>query len=1381
MKKRFAMEGEVFTVLVVEETKEGSHVLSSSSSRRHRTVNPYTTKETPYTTDDRAVALPGGKNQTFMSHSATAAVCNLPRVGKTAETIPMEMDMDVEKTETEEDLEAFYGMIEIENNPVTLQTDRFGKETVIIKSEELSDVEETEVERHDIACQTDAYLFNPEEHGTNIQTDIDYGTLNASDVDEPEVTNHQIQTVSRRKQYYQRGKKKGKMSQQNNMRKKIGPKKYMETLKAVNNRTLESNTTNQASTESVEPSNDTNEKDERKKQKKHKTKQKFTAWDIFMELHSPKWQPIIKLSRVSLPARSAPPVGLTLEAPSSYISALPGRHSSETPSFDTPVPPGGDVSMFSDCEDDCDQVSIPEVPSDDNLGPELPGNPDNPADGESEEEDGEIHWERHPSVHPACRRSSFRVALERLHEDTGKNTAHDASDVQANRTSVIHTSTNKPHNKTDTLPDKDLDDMGFEDIANNNISDADNNNIDDTTGGAEDDVNSRDGISSIEAIDDNQSEYSAEDNNLSENDITEQVTYYRCKQCKKKFYTQEFLQKHLKKYNFHRTRRPKRHVKTTQEPTVVVDLISHTADSATNDPGLESETSVSVSNTPDSPVTEPPGSNRTDGSITSHKVKRLRFNKSASSSYVRVESMSSTIGEDASSTTKPEESSHVPEADDELPDLIVTGYKPAPKTQPLTKKSTVRKGVTFKDTGTHAATVQNSAVKNTARKTVTTSSEKVDAKVKAANSSSQARIQRPTPVTLKKSATVQITRLPPNYQSLSTKSVETITKATKVNVSPPQAPIHTPSKLFNKDPIFAFHCPDCPAGFNDIWRLKRHITEVHLNIRPYVCKKCDESFKRNRNLRIHIDEMHSRHRPRYPCEKCGTVFQRAEYLRRHMIAAHGKQKKHQCNVCFKRFTQLTHLRTHQKHIHEMPTLYTCDRCQASFRTRFELSLHKSEHIIGEDRHSSDTEARSQSQNKENKTSQRRPIPKPVARLSNYCKKCTRGFPSQTELDKHMKLHSEKNGVTKKVFHCDQCPKIYKHKCSRDSHQRLHDNLNAHKCSVCKRGFINNSALQKHRAIHTDRRPYDCPHCPRKFRQRSNLTAHLTIHTGEKPHRCDVCGEGFRLLVLLRAHEIRLGHGEPSPYRCEVCNSTFTRPFNLKQHMRRHTGERPFVCSICTRPFATSSGLSNHMRVHSDDRPYACEHCDKAYKTGEMLRAHSRKHTGERPFKCGECLAAFRTNSELHAHKVVHTKDKPHKCDRCGKGFAGRSALVKHRRSHDGLKPHGCEVCGLSFNGADRLKAHSIRHTGEKPYKCPHCSKCFSSNSSLYTHKKIHSGIKDHVCTECGKGFYTMASIRRHMLMHTGENPFKCDCGKEYRHRESLTNHRNKHCELTHTN
>lgn len=73
-------------------------------------------------------------------------------------------------------------------------------------------------------------------------------------------------------------------------------------------------------------------------------------------------------------------------------------------------------------------------------------------------------------------------------------------------------------------------------------------------------------------------------------------------------------------------------------------------------------------------------------------------------------------------------------------------------------------------------------------------------------------------------------------------------------------------------------------------------------------------------------------------------------------------------------------------------------------------------------------------------------------------------------------------------------------------------------------------------------------------------------------------------------------------------------------------------------FTASGTLKNHRRRHTGEKPYQCSHCEKAFAQRQDLVSHIRCHTGERPFVCSTCGQAFRKANALKAHIKMHEKD-----------------------------------------------------------------------------------------------------------------------------------------------
>ncbi|KAI3633724.1 hypothetical protein MIR68_008671 [Amoeboaphelidium protococcarum] len=74
---------------------------------------------------------------------------------------------------------------------------------------------------------------------------------------------------------------------------------------------------------------------------------------------------------------------------------------------------------------------------------------------------------------------------------------------------------------------------------------------------------------------------------------------------------------------------------------------------------------------------------------------------------------------------------------------------------------------------------------------------------------------------------------------------------------------------------------------------------------------------------------------------------------------------------------------------------------------------------------------------------------------------------------------------------------------------------------------------------------------------------------------------------------------------ENCGKEFKKYYNLKSHLKIHTGERPFACDFdgCSAAFTRRHDLNRHRKTHSGEREYQCSDCGRKFSRQDALTRH----------------------------------------------------------------------------------------------------------------------------------------------------------------------------------
>jgi len=493
-------------------------------------------------------------------------------------------------------------------------------------------------------------------------------------------------------------------------------------------------------------------------------------------------------------------------------------------------------------------------------------------------------------------------------------------------------------------------------------------------------------------------------------------------------------------------------------------------------------------------------------------------------------------------------------------------------------------------------------------------------------------------------------------------------------------------------------CPHCDEQFNSSTRLKRHVRQVHGQVKteeddkPYACTHCQKTFAFKKSLKQH--EVTHSGETGYACTGCDK-----QYLNSDLLNAHVKLR-HRSNGSKK--TSEKSPSSCGSNTSSGKNVPLGDACQ---------SMHESE--------STDDIEEMLSAGVQPQLSYSGDVAlnESVSSISNIVPKHTRSM-LLSDGNKCLFVH-EKGRVT-----FDKHIDLEKYKVCHDVRPR---------CGLCVVKF--ETVLDLHSHYKSDHRSgpnntYACTKCNLKARTVTKFRIHIQSHVNtdeRKLFTCTLCDRTFRTTSSLNKH-VDIVHNGVNYYTCSQCKMKFNKNQldTFRLHRKTHSDERPFVCAVCNKGYMTRHTLSNHTRVvHKKVCSNVCPQCGKAYNGEGLLLTHIRQvHTGERPFICTQCGKGFTCYMVLKRHEDSHAKERKYRCKQCDQRFVTSSNLSSHIRIvHENVRPFSCTQCEKIFSSKSHLNHHMASHTGERAYACKYCDKRFSQPSCVYRHITVSHSVR----------------------------------------------------------
>ncbi|XP_055600733.1 zinc finger protein 271-like [Uranotaenia lowii] len=191
--------------------------------------------------------------------------------------------------------------------------------------------------------------------------------------------------------------------------------------------------------------------------------------------------------------------------------------------------------------------------------------------------------------------------------------------------------------------------------------------------------------------------------------------------------------------------------------------------------------------------------------------------------------------------------------------------------------------------------------------------------------------------------------------------------------------------------------------------------------------------------------------------------------------------------------------------------------------------------------------------------------------------------------------------------------------------------------------------------------------------------------------------------------------------------------------------------------------------------------EKEKNSEEKPKPVRKKKRSKKPqdeiYECDFCDSRFRSVNSLRIHKIGHFTEptdvqskKTFVCSICERQFSHQQTLADHERVHQNDNRYDCQSCGAKYTSKSGLRNHLNKNLS--------CDEAFQE--AKLRQKKHEEELKEHGCEICGKKYRHRKSLLEHRSLHFRNRQYKCErCGAMFETSGGWKKHvANGRCELS---